>query len=372
MSERTIIALSGGVDSAVAAWRLREAGHALEALHMTNWEDDGDGYCTAADDWQAARAVADHLQIPLHRVSFAAEYREQVFADFLREHAAGRTPNPDVLCNREVKFGVCLAYAARLGGTRLATGHYARIVETDEGPRLARAHDRNKDQSYFLQQMPYDALHRALFPLGDLTKAEVRRLAQAAGLPVHDRPDSTGICFIGERPFREFLGRYVPPTPGPIETPDGERLGTHQGLAFHTIGQRQGLGIGGQRGRDDAPWYVAGKDPTRNALIVVQGDQHPLLYAEILHTEPIRWLGPPPPTTFEGGLQVRHRQTAVPATVEWTDAGARIVPRTPLRAVAPGQYAALYRDDLCLGGGVIQRADAAPQRYNLAVHREAP
>jgi tRNA-uridine 2-sulfurtransferase len=372
MSERTIIALSGGVDSAVAAWRLSEAGHVLEALHMTNWEDEGDGYCTAADDWQAARAVADHLRIPLHRVSFAAEYRAQVFADFLKEHAAGRTPNPDVLCNREVKFGVCLAYAARLGGTRLATGHYARIVEADDGLRLARARDANKDQSYFLQQMPYSALSKTLFPLGDLTKTQVRDLARTAALPVHDRPDSTGICFIGERPFREFLARYLPPTPGPIETPDGEQLGTHQGLAFHTIGQRQGLGIGGRRGRDEAPWYVAAKDPARNTLVVVQGDQHPLLYAEVLHTEPMRWLGPAPPARFEGWLQVRHRQAPVPAAIEWTDSGARIVPKAPLRGVAPGQYAALYRDDLCLGGGVIHRADAAAQRYNRAVQREAP
>jgi tRNA-specific 2-thiouridylase len=364
MSERVIIALSGGVDSAVAAWLLKRAGHAVEALHMTNWDADEDGYCTAAADWQAARAVADELGLALHRVSFAAEYRERVFRNFLDEYAAGRTPNPDVLCNREVKFGVCLEYARRLGAGRIATGHYARLAAGPDGPRLLRARDADKDQSYFLQQVPREALGGALFPLGELVKGEVRELARCAGLPVYDRPDSTGICFIGERPFRDFLAGYLEPVPGPIETPDGERLGTHGGLMFHTIGQRQGLGIGGQRARSGEPWYVAAKDARRNALIAVQGHDHPLLQSRQFTTGPVRWLGAPPPPELECGVQVRHRQAAVPARVRWSADGALLTLATPMRAVAPGQYAAFYRDDECLGGAAIVEAQGASSRYN--------
>lgn len=364
MNPLVIVALSGGVDSAVAALLLKRSGRAVEALHMTNWDDDEDGYCTAAADWQAAREVADCLDLPLHRVSFAAEYRERVFQNFLDEYAAGRTPNPDVLCNREVKFGACLEYVRRLGGTHLATGHYARIDRSGGSARLRRARDAVKDQSYFLQQVPSAALEVAEFPLGEFEKGEVRALAREAGLPVHDRPDSTGICFIGERPFREFLARYLPATPGPIETVAGERLGQHQGLLFHTIGQRGGLGIGGQRAHGDLPWYVAAKDLARNALIVVQGEDNPMLYSRVLGTGPLVWLGAPPAASFEATLQVRHRQRAVPARVEWDARGARIEPVEPLRAVAAGQYAALYEGDLCLGGGVITTTDGAAQRYN--------
>ena len=364
MGEAVIVALSGGVDSAVAALLLKRAGHRVEALHMSNWDADEDGYCTAAADWQAARTVADELGLVLHRVSFAAEYRARVFGEFLAEYRAGRTPNPDVLCNREVKFGVCLDYARRLGAGRLATGHYARLVAGLGGPRLLRARDADQDQSYFLQQVPRAALGAALFPLGELVKDEVRELARRAGLPVHDRPDSTGICFIGERPFREFLAGYLAPAPGPIETPDGERIGTHDGLMFHTIGQRHGLRIGGQRARSGAPWYVAAKDARRNALIAVQGHDHPLLHAREFSTGPVRWLGTPPAAELECAVQVRHRQAAVPARVRWSPDGARLTLATPLRAVAPGQYAAFYRDEECLGGGAIIEARPASARYN--------
>ena len=353
MNEPVIVALSGGVDSAVAALLLRRAGREVAALHMSNWDEDEAGYCTAADDWQDARRVATELGIDLHRVSFAREYRERVFRHFLDDYSAGLTPNPDVLCNREVKFGVCLDYARRLGGRRLATGHYARIDRHGGRARLLRARDTNKDQSYFLQQMPRAALDAAEFPLGELDKSAVRELARSAGLPVHDRPDSTGICFIGERPFREFLAGHLAPRPGPIETAAGEPLGEHDGLMYHTIGQRQGLRIGGRRAHADAPWYVARKEPARNALIVVQGHDHPLLFASGLHTAAIAWLSPEPPATLACSIQVRHRQHAVPCTLAWSAAGGHARFETPLRGVAPGQHAAFYAGDECLGGAVI-------------------
>jgi tRNA-specific 2-thiouridylase len=366
MTDRVIVALSGGVDSAVAALTLRRAGYPVEALHMSNWDDDEDGYCSAATDWQDARAVAAELGIVLHRVSFAADYRARVFREFLDQYAAGRTPNPDVLCNREVKFGSCLDYARRLGGAWLATGHYARLGRDGGRVRLLRARDRNKDQSYFLQQVPRAALAAARFPIGDWPKDEVREIARRAGLPVHDRADSTGICFIGERPFREFLGRYLPSRPGPIETPDGEALGTHTGLVFHTIGQRQGLGIGGRAARAATPWYVAAKDVARNALIVVQGHDHPLLTASSFTTSPVAWLAPEPPARLACGVQVRHRQADVACVLEWAASGARVRPERPIRAVAPGQYAAFYAGEECLGGAVITATRAPEQRSGRA------
>lgn len=351
---RVIVGLSGGVDSAVAALLLKEQGYDVQGLFMSNWEDD-DGYCTTAQDFQDARAVAAELGIPLHRVSFAAEYRERVFEYFLREHRAGRTPNPDVLCNREVKFGVALRYVERLGGQYFATGHYARLIEGPGGVELHKARDLSKDQTYFLHAVKQEDLSRALMPIGELHKGDVRERARTAGLPVFDKPDSTGICFIGERPFREFLSRFLAAQPGPIETPAGERLGTHQGLAFYTLGQREGLLIGGRKGASEKPWYVAAKDTVRNALIVVQGTDHPLLWSRELSTGPVHWLVAPPAGAFHCTVKVRYRQPDQAATVEpLADGTVRVRFDEPQRAVTPGQYAVFYSGDRCLGGAVIE------------------
>ena len=353
--KRVIVGLSGGVDSAVAALCLKEQGWDVQGLFMTNWEEDEDGYCTAAEDFQDARAVARELGIVLHRVSFAAEYRERVFQHFLTEHRAGRTPNPDVLCNREIKFGVALRYAERLGAQYFATGHYARIVQGPDGPQLHKARDAAKDQSYFLHAVQRRELAHTLMPIGELEKAEVRARARAAGLAVFDKPDSTGICFIGERPFREFLARFVQERPGPIESADGQRLGEHRGLAFYTLGQRAGLNIGGRPGHPELPWYVAAKDPARNALIVVQGQDHPLLLSAALTTGPLHWLAPPRAAAFPCTVKVRYRQADQRAVLEPLPGGAaRIVFERPQRAVTPGQYAVVYEGERCLAGAVIE------------------
>jgi tRNA-uridine 2-sulfurtransferase len=351
---RVIVGLSGGVDSAVAALLLKEAGWDVQGLFMSNWEEDDDAYCTAAQDFQDARAVATELGIPLHRASFAAEYRARVFEDFLREHRAGRTPNPDVLCNREIKFGAALAWARRLGGSRFATGHYARLVEGADGVALYKARDAAKDQSYFLHAVARTELAQVLMPLGELEKAAVRARARRAGLPVFDKPDSTGICFIGERPFREFLARFLPETPGPIETPAGESLGTHAGLGFYTLGQRGGLRIGGRAGHSEQPWYVAAKDAARNTLIVVQGRDHPMLSSTTLTTAAWHWLAPPRREALRCTVKVRYRQTDQPAILTpRADGTAHIAFQNPQRAVTPGQYAVAYEGDRCLGGAVI-------------------
>ncbi|MFW2404553.1 MAG: tRNA 2-thiouridine(34) synthase MnmA [Gammaproteobacteria bacterium] len=354
---RIICAISGGVDSAVAALTLLRAGHRVEGLHMTNWEDD-DGYCTAAKDLQDARSICADLEIPLHHVNFAAEYREQVFTDFLTEYESGRTPNPDVLCNREIKFGVLLDYAMRLGGERIATGHYARV--TADG-RLLKGADPNKDQSYFLHQVSRAALSRTLFPLGDLQKGDVRRIANEAGLTVYDKPDSTGICFIGERPFREFLSRFVPESPGDMQTPDGRVVGKHLGLPYYTLGQRQGLGIGGLADGSDEPWFVAAKDPTRNVLVVVQGRDHPLLWSAGLIASNLRWIAGEPAELGGGrrlhcAVKTRYRQPDIGCTVEATADELQVDFDDAQWAVTPGQYAVFYRGDECLGGGPIARA----------------
>jgi tRNA-specific 2-thiouridylase len=366
-SDRVIVGLSGGVDSAVAALLLRQAGWDVQGLFLSNWEEeDDDGYCTAARDFQDARAVAGELGIALHRVSFAAEYRERVFAHFLREHRAARTPNPDVLCNREIKFGVALTWARRLGATHFATGHYARLVSAADGLALCKARDAAKDQSYFLHAVGRSELAATLMPLGELHKSAVRERARCAGLPVFDKPDSTGICFIGERPFREFLARYLPKAPGAIESPDGERLGTHDGLAFYTLGQRAGLHIGGRCGRAQAPWYVAAKDAARNTLIVVQGNTHPLLVSAALTTGPWHWLAPARRVPFGGAVKVRYRQSDQAARLEpRADGTMQVVFEEPQRAVTPGQYAVAYEGERCLGGAVIESL-ARPERLSAA------
>jgi len=272
-----IVGISGGVDSAVAALLLLEHGYRVQGLHMTNW-DEGDDYCTAADDFQEARRVCTDLDIPLHHVNFAREYRDKVFADFLAEYRKGRTPNPDVACNRQIKFGDCLDYAQRLGADVVATGHYARTAKIEGRYQLLKGRDATKDQSYFLHAVRPEALAHVRFPLGEIAKAEVREIANDRGLPNYARKDSTGICFIGERPFKEFLEQYISADAGDIETPEGDVIGRHEGLPYYTLGQRQGLGIGGLRDYPAEPWYVAGKDELRNVLIATQGREHPLLW----------------------------------------------------------------------------------------------
>jgi tRNA-specific 2-thiouridylase len=331
---------------------------------MTNWEDD-DGYCSAAADLQDARRICEQLQIPLHHVNFATAYRERVFEYFLAEYRAGRTPNPDVLCNREIKFGEFRQYAKRLGGEILATGHYARTATIGGVPALLKGVDPGKDQSYFLHAVPADALAETVFPLGDLEKPEVRELARQHGLDVHDKKDSTGICFIGERPFREFLATFIPANPGPLVSADGATVGEHMGLMYYTLGQRQGLGIGGRKDGEDAPWYVVGKDARRNALIVAQGDTELLNSNWLSASEPC-WIGPEPPGIRSGlalHAKVRYRQSDQACYARLGDNNMLQVsfPVTQ-RAVAAGQFVVLYDGDRCLGGATIDSAAMRPQR----------
>ncbi len=346
--------MSGGVDSAVAALLLKRAGHDVHGLYMSNWEDD-DTYCTDAQDFQDARASAAEIGIPLHRVSFAAAYRDRVFDYFLTEYRAGRTPNPDVLCNREIKFGLCLEYAARLGAQRVATGHYARLEPGPGGPVLMKARDSDKDQSYFLHGVERRHFEQVVFPLGDLTKSEVRALAREAGLPVFDKPDSTGICFIGERPFREFLARYIPTSPGDIVDESGAVIGRHRGRAVYKRGPRGGREIGGRAGAREDAWYVAAKNLARNELTVVQGHDHPLLVSRALATGPCNWLVQPSGIEFASQIKVRYRQADQSCRARLRNDGAIEVRfDQPQRAVTPGQFAVLYDGDRCLGGGVIE------------------
>jgi tRNA-specific 2-thiouridylase len=363
-AQRVVLGISGGVDSAVAAALLKDAGYDVHALFMRNWEEDEDDYCTAAADLQDARRVCDDLGLPLHTVSFATEYRERVFAHFLDELRAGRTPNPDVACNREIKFGVCFEHAERLGAQWFATGHYARTDLVAGRTRLLRAADRDKDQTYFLHTVPGDLLARTLFPIGHLSKSEVRRIAHERALPVHDKRDSTGICFIGERPFAEFLAGYLPAQPGPIEDTSGRVLGHHRGLMYYTLGQRQGLAVGGVRGAAEAPWYVAEKDLVRNVLVVSQRHDDPRLTSREFETEPGHWIaGTPPGAEFRCTVKTRYRQPDQPCTVTvLADGRCRVRTERPQRAVTPGQSAVFYEAEACLGGGVIAsvRTSAAP------------
>ncbi len=363
--ERVVVGLSGGVDSSVAAWLLKEQGYEVVGLFMKNWEDDDDDeYCSTREDWLSAASAADVLGIDIEAVNFAAEYRERVFADFLREYSAGRTPNPDVLCNAEIKFKAFLDHAIALGAQRIATGHYAQTrvagASAPDGSgealrELLRGADPDKDQSYFLHRLTQAQLARTMFPIGHLHKRQVRAIAQQIGLPNAQRRDSTGICFIGERPFREFLGRYLPTRPGPIVTEDGSTIGEHGGLAFHTLGQRKGLGIGGTREGSGAPWFVARKDLERNTLVVVQGRDHPSLLASGLQAADAHWIAGAPPVD-DGTLAARTRYRQPDARCRLVEtAGDRFALRfsEPQWAVTPGQSAVLYSGEVCLGGGII-------------------
>jgi tRNA-specific 2-thiouridylase len=357
---RIVVGLSGGVDSSVAAWLLKRAGHEVVGVFMKNWEEDGsDGYCTSRQDLVDAAAVADVIGIELEAVNFAVEYRERVFAQFLDEYRAGRTPNPDVLCNSEIKFKAFVDHAKALGAERIATGHYAQVVRGERGVLLRKAADAGKDQTYFLHQLSQAQLEGTMFPIGDLAKRDVRAIAREQGIPTYDKKDSTGICFIGERPFREFLARYLPDEPGPIETVSGDIVGHHRGLAYYTLGQRQGLGVGGTRGGGAAPWFVAGKDRGRNALIVVQGHDDPRLYAQEVETGSLHWISGSAPGARRFAAKTRYRMADARCSLEPLDEGrCRVRFDAPQWAPTPGQYLVLYEGETCLGGGVIEAAHA--------------
>lgn len=355
---RVIVGLSGGVDSAVAALLLKRQGHDVAGLFMKNWEDDDrDGHCAAEEDLREVRRVCDVLQIPLSTVNFATEYWDNVFSAFLAELRAGRTPNPDVLCNREIKFKAFLEHATSLGARYIATGHYAGVAESDGLYRLVKARDRDKDQTYFLHALGQHELSCTLFPLGNLTKTAVRAIARQAGLPNHARKDSTGICFIGERNFRQFVARYLVAQPGSMMTVDGEIKGRHDGLMFYTIGQRHGLGVGGS----GEAWYVVGKDVEHNILYIGQGISHPALYAQGLKTGPMHWIsGRPPALPLACRAKTRYRQADQDCMIhDLPEGGLRVDFAVAQRAVTPGQSVVFYDGEVCLGGAVI--AAASPQ-----------
>ncbi|MDO6459844.1 tRNA 2-thiouridine(34) synthase MnmA [Granulosicoccaceae sp. 1_MG-2023] len=350
-----IVGMSGGVDSSLSAVLLKEQGYRVRGIFMQNWEDD-DEHCTIRQDYRDAAAVAQTIGIELSTVNFAREYWDGVFAHFLEEYQAGRTPNPDILCNKEIKFRAFLDYATAQGADFIATGHYARRDTQDGRARLLRGLDNNKDQTYFLYTLGQEALSRTLFPVGEMDKSDVRQLAKKHGLHVHSKKDSTGICFIGERRFSEFLSEYLPANPGDIVSDSGELLGRHQGLMYYTLGQRQGLGIGGRAGADEAPWYVLQKDIPANRLIVGQGHDHPLLFSDALHAAQMHWTaGQAPADNFPCTAKVRYRQQDQACEVAVQGDGSVIVRfAEPVRAVTPGQSLVLYDGAECLGGGVIE------------------
>ena len=364
IGQRVVVGLSGGVDSAVTAWLLKQQGYEVIGIFMKNWEDDDDSeFCSSNIDFVDAAAVADVIGIEIEHVNFAAEYKDRVFAEFLREYSNGRTPNPDVLCNAEIKFKAFLDHALRLGAQRIATGHYARVRlnPTTAKHELLTGLDPSKDQSYFLHRLNQAQLSKTLFPVGELHKSEVRRIALEIGLPNAKKKDSTGICFIGERPFRDFLNRYIAKEPGPIKNEKGHTIGQHVGLSFYTLGQRQGLGIGGIKakgaqkgGGEHAPWFVARKDMEKNTLWVVQGHDHPWLLSHALTAQDASWVAGTAPAAGQFTAKTRYRQTDAPCTLAaGADEAFSLTFPDPQWAVTPGQSAVLYDGEVCLGGGVI-------------------
>ncbi|MCK5902840.1 MAG: tRNA 2-thiouridine(34) synthase MnmA [Cocleimonas sp.] len=353
---RVIVGMSGGVDSSVAALRLLEQGYQVEGLFMKNWEeDDTEAYCSAKIDLADAQSVSDQLGIKLHTVNFSTEYWDRVFEYFLEEYRSGRTPNPDVLCNKEIKFKAFLDYALDLGADYIATGHYARIDRSDDQAiRMLKGVDNNKDQTYFLYTLGQQQLAHSLFPIGELEKSVVRQLAQDANFDTATKKDSTGICFIGERKFKDFLQRFIPAQLGDIVTPEGEIIGQHQGLMYYTLGQRQGLGIGGLKTAGDAPWFVLEKDLEKNHLIAGQGHQHPLLLKQQLTASQLHWVtGHAPAMQFSCKAKIRYRQTEEGCEVQLQDQHAIVCFKTPQRAITPGQSIVFYQHGICLGGGII-------------------